>query len=287
MKAFLFGSGLLAALLAILFFVSGQAVSENSTSASHSVTVDSNHPLAMAHQELKRAHEDFNKGDIESVQKELNVASKWLQQPGLSDNMKTMDEVATLVQEIQELQLKISQSSDHEGTIARFWHRSSTLIDHEIQHITKSWNDVSTANKTIKYLLNAKLHFNYAEHELFAAHESGDAKKQLSYAITYLDEADKVAVPHVRQQIAIIKKDIQELANSHTNAHEQQNVIDVLNTASVAIQQASQSAAPLIQDRLKRLSTEIDSLKSDIGVLAHRQQYDTILNKLLKLETEL
>ncbi len=288
MKAFLIGSGLLAASLAVLFFVSGQAVSENSASAPHSVSVESNHPLAMAHQELKQAHEDFNKGDIDRVQKELNAASKWLQQPGLSDNTKTKDEAAALVQEIQELQQKISHPSDqHEGAIARIWHRSSVLVEHEIQHMTKSWSDVSTANKTIKYLLNAKLHFNYAEHDLFADHDSDNANKELSYTITYLDEADKVAIPRIRQQISIIKKDIQALANSHANAHEQQDIINALDMASASIRQASHSAVPLIQARLKSLAAEIGSLKSDIGMLEHRQQYDAILEKLRKLETEL
>ena len=288
MKAFLIGSGLLAASLTVFFFVSGQAVSENSASASHSVSVESNHPLAMAHQELKQAHENFKKGDIDTVQKELDAASKWLQQPGLSDNTKTKDEAAALVQEIQQLQQKISHPSDqHEGAIARIWHRSSALVEHEIQHMTKSWSDVSTANKTIKYLLNAKLHFNYAEHDLFADHDSDNANKELSYTITYLDEADKVAIPRIRQQISVIKKDIQALASSHANAHEQQDIINALDMASASIRQASQSADPLIQARLKSLATEIGSLKSDIGMLEHRQQYDAILEKLRKLETEL
>ena len=222
------------------------------------------------------------------MQKELNAAGKWLQQPGLSDNTKTKDEAAALVQEIQELQQKISHPSDqHEGAIARIWHRSSALVNHEIQHMTKSWSDVSTANKTIKYLLNAKLHFNYAEHDLFADHDSDNANKELSYTITYLDEADKVAIPRIRQQISVIKKDIQALASSHANAHEQQDIINALDMASASIHQASHRAVPLIQARLKSLAAEIGSLKSDIGMLEHRQQYDVILEKLRKLETEL
>ena len=288
MKALLIGSGLLAASLAVLFFVSGQAVSENSASASHSVSVESNHPLAMAHQDLKKAHEDFKKGDIDAVQKELNAASKWLQQPGLSDNTKTKDESAALVKEIQELQQKINHPSDHhEGALARIWHRSSALVEHEIQHMTKSWSDVSTANKTLKYLLNAKLHLNYAEHDLFTDHDSGNADKELSYTITYLDEADKVATPQIRQQISLIKEDVHALANSHANAQDQQNILNALDMASASIHQASQSAVPLIQARLKSLATEIGSLKDDIAMLEHKQQYDAILEKLRKLETEL
>jgi hypothetical protein len=288
MKALLIGSSLLAAFLAALFFISGQAVSENSATASHSVSVGSNHPLAMAHHELEQAQDNFNKGDIEAVQRELNAAGKWLQQPGLSDNVKTKDEAAALVQEIQQLQQKISQpSAEHEGAIARIWHRSSALVEHEIQHMKKSWSDVSTANKTIKYLLNAKLHFNYAEHDLFAAYDSGDASKELSYTLTYLDEADKVAIPRVRQQISVIKKDIQALANSHTSSHGQQDIINALDMASASIHHASHSAVPLIQTRLKSLAVEIDSLKSDIGMLEHRQQYDAIMKKMRQLETQL
>lgn len=279
---------MLAASLTVLFFVSGQAVSENSASASHSVSIESNHPLAMAHQELKNAHEDFNKGDIDAVQEELNAASKWLQTPGLSDNTKTKDEAAALVREIEELQQEISRpSNEHEGALARIWHRSSALVEHEIQHMTKSWSDLSTANKTLKYLHNAKLHFNYAEHDLFADHDSGDANKELSYTLTYLDEADKVAAPRIRQQIASIKMDIQALANSHADAHEQQNIINALDIASKSIVQASQYAVPLIQERLEMLATEIGILKNDIGMLEHRQQYEVIMGKLRELEAEL
>lgn len=286
MKAFLIGSGLLAASLTVLFFVTGQAVSENS--ASHSASVESNHPLVMAHQELEQAREDFNKGDIDAVQKELNAASEWLQQPGLSDNTKTKDQSAALVREIQELQQKISHpSEEHAGAIARLWHRSSALVEHEIQHMAKSWSDVSTANKTLKYLLNAKLHFHYAEHDLFADHDSDNANKEMSYTITYLDEANKVAIPRIRQQISFIKKDIHALAKSHANDHEQQDIINALDMASASIRQASQSAAPLLQARLKSLATEIASIRSDIGMLEHRQRYDAILERLRKLETEL
>lgn len=288
MKAFLIGSCLLVASLTVLFFVTGQAVSENSASASHSVSVESNHPLAMAHQELKQAHEDFNKGDVDRVQKELNTASEWLQQPGLSDNRKTKDQAAALAREIQELQQKINHpSAEHEGAIARIWHRSSALVEHEIQHMAKSWSDVSTANKTLKYLLNAKLHFHYAEHDLFADHDSDNANKEMSYTITYLDEADKVATPQIRQQISVIKEDIQALAKSHANTHDQQNILNALDMASASIHQASQGAALLIQARLKSLATEIVSLKNDIAMLEQKQQYDAILEKLRQLETEI
>ena len=79
MKAFLIGSGLLAASLAVLFFVTEQAVSENTASASHSVSVESNHPLAMAHQELKQAHDDFQerryRQGAEGVERRRQVAA--------------------------------------------------------------------------------------------------------------------------------------------------------------------------------------------------------------------
>lgn len=58
MKAIHAGSGLLVITLVLAFFVSGNAVSENSAisqtdSKPHSVSTETSHPLAMAHQQLE------------------------------------------------------------------------------------------------------------------------------------------------------------------------------------------------------------------------------------------
>ena len=286
-------SCLLAITLTLALFNTNEAVSENTTlsqtnSTSHPVSVEANHPLAMAHQKLEQAYDDYKEGNIDAVQNDLNAASKWLQDPEIGNNTITRDEAAKLADEIQSLQQKIKHPSDkHEAALTRIWHRTSALVRYEIQQMERSWSENSTANKTLKHLLGAKLHLNYAEHELFDSHETEKANRDLNKAITYLDDAYNIATPGVREKIASIKKDMQMLANSHISTSEQQEVFDALDTASASLKDISQSVAPLIQARLKIITTEIENLKGRIGILERQQQYDTILKRIRKLTREL
>jgi hypothetical protein len=293
MKAHLMGSGLHIATFVFVFLVTSNAVSEDIGSAQSAssplpVSIEANHPLAMAHQTLEHAKKSYNKGDIGAVQQDLDAASKWLQDPGLSNNTKAKDEAITLANEIEALQKEVSRPSDeHEGTIARIWHRTTALVEHEIQHVRKSWTDTSTANKTMKHLLDAKLHFTYAEHDLFVAHNRDKANKEISRTITYLDDAEKVAIPRIQEQIAALKNDMQTLANSRIYASEQERIINVLTQASNSIQKVSQGVASPVQSKLQTLVTEIGDLKNKIGTLESRQQYNAIIEKLRKLNNDL
>jgi hypothetical protein len=293
MKAFHIKPGLLIVTLSMLFFISSKAYPENTllpqaTAISQAESLDSNHPLAMAHQELKQAYADFNKGDMKSVQKDLDAASKWLQDSKISNNIKTMDEVTKLVGEIQTLHKKsINTSDEHEGMLARIWHRSSALVEHEVQHIAKSWKSASIENEIYKHLLDARLYFRFAEHELFISHNPKKTKEALNDTIEYLDKADKIANSNIHEKITVIKKDIQTLENSDINTSEQQNIINALETASASLQKVNQDSAPRIQARLKTLTTQIEDLKNEIGVLGLRQKYDAIMERLHELDSEL
>ena len=293
MKAHLMGSGLHIATFVFVFLVTSNAVSDDIGSAQSAssplpVSIEANHPLAMAHQTLEHAKKSYNKGDIGAVQQDLDAASKWLQDPVLSNNTKAKDEAITLANEIEALQKEVSRPSDeHEGLSPRIWHRTTALVEHEIQHVRKSWTDTSTANKTMKHLLDAKLHFTYAEHDLFVAHNRDKANKEISRTITYLDDAEKVAIPRIQEQIAALKNDMQTLANSRIYASEQERIINVLTQASNSIQKVSQGVASPVQSKLQTLVTEIGDLKNKIGTLESRQQYNAIIEKLRKLNNEL
>ncbi|RUM94359.1 MAG: hypothetical protein DSZ28_03605 [Thiothrix sp.] len=294
MKKTLMGLILLTIAFAILFSISSNAVSDDNSGSAQMVStpspvsVEANHPLAMAHQKLDHAKENYSKGDIDAVQQDLEAASKWLKDPRLSNNTKAKDEAVILANEIQALQEEISHPSDeHEGTIARIWHRTTALVQHEIQHVKKSWSDTSTANKTMKHLLDAKLHFTYAEHDLFVAHNREKANKEISRTIIFLDEAEKVAIPRIREQIATIKNDMQILTDSRIYASEQEKIMSVLMDASQSIQEVSQGVALPVQSKLQTLAIEIGSLKNEIGTLESRQQYNAILEKFRKLNNEL
>lgn len=291
MKTSIIGSGLLAATLALLFFVPGNAVSEDKPASQtpakvhSSVSVEANHPLAIAHQQLEQARKDFSKGDIEAVRMSLEAANKLLQDPKMSRDSKTINEASELVKEIQQLQAKINNPSDeHEGTISRLWHRSSALAKREIEHITKSWKDVSTSNKTMKHLVDARLHFNYAEHELFISHKVEKADEELKNTLTYLDKAYEIANPQAREKLASLKKDIQRLSTSHVNTAEEQMIFQALEEANAAIDKVRQSVNPEIRARSKKISADIMDLKKNIIMLERRYQYDTIMNRLFQLD---
>lgn len=293
MKAIHIESVLLTTTLVIAFFVSVNVFSENSsplqnTSKPHFVALEANHPLAMAHQELKQAHEDFSKGNIGAVQKDLDAASKWLQNSKISNNTKTRDEAVKLANEIQTLHKQLIHPSDeHESMLTRFWHRSSALVKHEVQHLAKSWNSASTENKIFKHLLDARLYFRFAEHELFFSYNPKKTKGALNDTLEYLDKADKIANPGLHKKIVLLKKDIQILKKSHVNTSEQQSIINALETASASLRKASKESALRIKARLKILTTQIEDLKNEIGVLGLRQKYDAIMEKLLELDSEL
>jgi hypothetical protein len=284
MKAFLLGTELLAITFAVLFFLSSNAISENSApsqhmSKPHSVSIEANHPLAIAHQQLDQAREHYQKGEMDKVKTNLEAASKWLQ------GHQANKEAAQLSSEIKQLQEQINHpSGEHEGAISRLWHRSSTLVAREIEQAPKRWNDSSTGNETLKHLIDARTHFSYAEHDLFVNHNDEKARYEIDSTLAYLDKANEVAIPRVREKITSLKKDIQQLPTSQTNTAETQTILQALQAAGVSVDQASHSASPEIQARSKKIAEEISNLKKDIFILEKRQQYDSVMERLQQLD---
>ncbi len=290
-------TGVLITALSLAFFF-GQANSDTAQPAAsntpHPVSVEKNHPLAMAHEQLKKAYEDYNKGDLAAVQKELNIASQWLQNSNISQDTKTRDEAARLNSDIQQLQQKISRpgtqkkpEEEHESAISRIWHRSTALVEREIQQAAKGWAETTAANKTLKYLVDARLHFHYAEHDLFISRNREKANSELQQTLLYLDRASKVANPEAQQKIMALRAEIQSLASTAKPDPEQVRIINALNTAQTAIQDSSQGAPAEIRNRLTRIATDISQLKQDIGSLENKQHYEAIMQKLQALDTAL
>jgi len=288
MKTSIIEAGTLIIIFTVLLFVFGKAVSDDivpsQTSKTHSVSVESNHPLSMARYQLKQAYQHYSKGDIASVGNNLKAASKLLKDPKLSKDTKTNIEAAELVNKIQQLQAKINHPSDeHESEIKQLWHRSSALVSRELEHINKIWHDSSVANTIFTHLLNARLHISYAENELSGTHDTEKISKELNKAISYLDEADKIASPHVHEKIISLKRDIQELPTSPINTTEEQTIIHALETAKEYIDKASHSKSQEIQARSKKIGIEIINLKEEISMLERLPKYNSILERLRQL----
>ncbi len=278
MKAYNIISGIVVISCAIIIFAT-------STAAPPQISVESNHPLAEAQQELEQAHTNYNKGDIEAVQQNLKASKKWLQSAEISKDSKTKNEAAGLAEEIQQLQEMLNHPSDkHQGTLTRLWHRSGALLGREIQHLSKSWSDTTTTNKTMSSLLNARLHFIYAEHELFNSHNAKKANIEINKTITYLDEAKNIATPRGREKIATLKDDILKLQGKHANATKQYSIIHTLEAAKISLEKARYSKNPEIQARINAILVEIKNLSTDVPMLKKRQQYDSIIKRLSRLD---
>jgi hypothetical protein len=284
MKTIHIGSVLLTTTLVIVFFISGNVASEDQapsqvTLKTHPVSLEANHPLAIAHQQLDQAREDYQKGEIDKVKVSLEGARK-----GLQDHQKNK-EAAELSNEIKQLQEKIKHPSDeHENAISRLWHRSSALLVREVEQVTKRWSDSSTANETLKYLIDARMRFSYAEHDLFIKHNSEKARYEIDSTLASLDKANKIASPRVREKITALKQDIQQLPTNQTNASETKIILQALQVAGISIDQASHSVSSEIQTRSKKIAEDISNLKEDIFLLEKRQQYDSVMKNLQQLD---
>ncbi len=282
-KSIYIGSSLLLAMLLLLFFISDKAVSESTTATTPSVakqiSVEAGHPLAIAHKQLEQARDHYKKGEIDKVNENLKVASEFL------EKFKANNEVVALATEIKQLQQKINSPSDnHESTISRLWHRSSALVKREIHKVAKSWEDTSIANDTMKQLIDARLYFSYAEHDIFINHNTSKATEEINNTLTYLDKAYKIATPRVKKEIASIKKEIQQLPTKHINTQEDKAIIEALDAASTTISKSNHSQNPEIRARSNNIVKEIISLKNDVFLLEKRQQYDSIMKKLIQLD---
>lgn len=284
MNAIPTGSSLLVTILAMSLFVSGNVASQTSALPdtdlkSQSVSVETAHPLAMAHQQLDQAREHYQKGEIEKVSKNLRSARKWLQ------GHQTNNEMTELESEIMQLEEKINHpSEEHKGAILRLWHRSSVLVKREIEQIAKSWNDASRASTTLKYLIDARTRFSFAEYDLFINHNAEKARHEIDSTLVYLDKASAVASPRIREIISSLKDDIQKLPINNSNAAEIQTIMQALEVASDSIDKAGQSVSLEIQARSKSIAEEIRTLRKEIILLEKRQQYDSIMERLHQLD---
>jgi hypothetical protein len=132
MKASLKGPGLLIAISAIASFVSSVAVSGNSRSLKVSaihriVSIKFSYSLAMARPQLEKVCKHYNRSDTATV--------------------ITHQEAMRVV---------------HDGV-----YLTPHCSKRKVQHLRKSWANMSVANKTLKHLLNAKLHYLWPD-TLFA-----------------------------------------------------------------------------------------------------------------------
>jgi hypothetical protein len=290
MKTAIIKSSLLAITFVSIFAISNSAISDDSIKQKtndeiSSISVEANHPLAMAHLQLKQAHKNLTEGKTEALSENLKTAKKWLQDPSLSKDKKTQSEAKLLREEIQQLQKENSQNK--EGAIARLWHRSSALLKREVTQLSTSWHDSSLANETLKYLIDARLHFNYARHDLFVSHEADKVKNEIAQTFAYLDKAKKNANPEINKKIIIIQNDIKYLLTDHAKTKEEQAIIKALSIANKNMLKVSQNTSSEIKTMSQNIAQKIIDLRKNIIILEKHEQYNDIMKRLESLDKQL
>lgn len=170
------------------------------------------HPLSWVKLKLRHASENYSNGHIGSVKDDLEQVKHWLDQADKNADKKMLQEINALRLQVDELYNAMQESPEKQQNIlARLWHRSVVLFEREMDHILRSWNEVESANLTMKSLIDAKMHFYYAEYDFFEKHDSRAVIEELDKSLYYIDDAYQTASPAVQKQITKIREDIATL----------------------------------------------------------------------------
>lgn len=281
----------------LLFGIAKQSISvtpeqEQPNHTKQKTAIGENQLTATARQKLQNAYDHYNSGDLDAAKNSLQEANQWLQKASQqSSNDKTKQEIEKLAKEVNTLSEQLTLESDQDkSAIVRFWHRSTALIKREMEDLIHSYSDLSTAEKTMKYLLDAKMHLFYAEHDLFVDHNAEYAGNELDNALYYMKEANQVAAPQVKKRISVIRKNIQEIKNitsQQKTAWHNESVNKALSKAQANLDEAKKFATPSVVVRLDALKAEINTLQIDIRKHNAKQYYDAAMAQLIQLINDL
>ena len=236
--------------------------------------------LKVARSQLNIAFEKYNKGEITASKKNLKHASEWLYkavQHSRSDIVRI--EAQKLAARIDSFRSTLNKSSE-KNELARFWHQTTSLIKRESEHLIHSYTESSTSNKILRYLLDAKMHFYTADHDLFTSHDSNIANLELKSSLKYLTQAESLArskvKPYVNNLITSIKELI-SLSESDKNAWKPDTLIHSLDKAIINIIKAESVASPPTRLQLELIKQSISKLKKDTLKTSLKVKYESIM----------
>ena len=127
--------------------------------------------LQVARDQLSIAHDKYNEGDITGSKHSLKKAGDWLNKAvEHSEYEKVRTEAEKLASEIDQFHLTLNHSSG-QSDIVRFWHQATSLVIRESEQLIHSYTTSSNDSTTLRHLLDAKMHFYLADHDLFDSHD--------------------------------------------------------------------------------------------------------------------
>ena len=242
---------------------------------------DDNTYLQVARTQLSIAFDKYNEGDIAAAKQNLKKASDWLNEAvAHSENDKVKTEAEKLAAEIDSFGLTLNHSSE-QNDIVRFWHQATSLIIRESDQLIHSYIESSNDNTTLRHLLDAKMHFFLAKHDLFVSHDSKDAIQELNDSLEYLDQADAIARPELEARINNLINNIKALISITESSNEswkKGELIDSLDKAINNVTNAESIATPPTKVRLKAIEQDIHQLKLDMEKTSIKTKYDSIMS---------
>jgi hypothetical protein len=288
----------LGTLCLLLMLVSSPALAIDynpvATSSSPGSTTSPGHEndnLNQARLNLSQAIDNYQNKNIEATRKNLELASEYLTKAAQNSTTdKAKEEAAKLAAAIDKFRENISQASeDQENGLTRFWHQTTSFIMREADQLTHSYIALATDEKTLKHLLDAKVHLFTAEHDLFVSHDAKDAEKELDNTLDYLNEAERVAKPVTRKRVTDLISDIQmlkEKINTRNKIWRKDSVIQSLNKALTNLDEANEKASPATKLRIAALKTDIDDLRKQEGESNIRNDYESAMSTLQSIINE-
>ena len=237
--------------------------------------------LNVARTQLDIAFENYNKGDIAASKKNLKHASEWLYKAvnhSRSDIVK--NEAKKLAEEIDSFSHTLNQSSEIHS-LARFWHQTTSLIMRESEHLIHSYTETLTDDKIFRNLLDAKMHFNNADHDLFLSHDSKDATIELNNSLEYLAEAESLAGPELKPYVNKMITGINELislSDRNESAWKKDTLVHSLDDAIKNLNEAESFASPPTRMRLELIKERISKLKIDTKKTSLKEKYESIMD---------
>ena len=248
--------------------------------------------LDTARLKLESAIDRYKKGDMVNTRQDLEDAIEWLNKAS-RDSLTDASRAASLKLggKIDAFTEKFNQASaEHENSLLRFWHESIAIIGRETDRLIKSYTDLATSEKTLKYLLDAKMHLFTAEHDLLVSHNSEDSVQELDKVLENLATAQQLAIEPVQNKIMALSKDLntlKEKVKQSQQAWQDNDEILFLNQATDRLMQAKETASADIKLRIQSIEAEIQSLRTDIERINIKNNYEASMQTLRDIIAEL
>ena len=279
----------IAIISAIFFFSLPVTSTEKSGDIEHNNVPDSgNTAIDNARSNLKNAIDSYRDGDMTTTRQHLETAIISLQQAAReSTTEKTREESRKLGAKIDEFkEMLIQESTQDENSLLRFWHQATSIVKRETDYLIHSYVELSVSGKTLKHLLDAKMHLFRAQHGLFTSHDNDEAANELDNVLSYLNDASQVAKPSLQKKITDLSKEIQALKDRIKPENEswrENDLVLALEQAIKNMNKAKNSASPQISERIETLENEIQILQLDIERNNIKNDYEAAIAKLKEI----